>query len=54
MKKLSVIILLTLVPAIFLLSKCDTTSGKPEETSADAMPVATDVSYGGYNKLDCF
>jgi len=49
MKKLSVIILLTLVPAIFLLSKCDTTSGKPEETSADAMPVATDVSYGGYN-----
>lgn len=49
MKKLSVIMLLAFVPAIFLLSKCDTTSGKPEEASAEAIPAATAVSYGGYN-----
>ena len=49
MKKLSVIILLVSFTAIFLLSKCDTTSGKPEQASADAMPVTAAVSYGGYS-----
>jgi hypothetical protein len=49
MKKLSVIMLLAFIPAIFLLSKCDTTSGKPDETSAEATPAAAAVSYGGYN-----
>jgi hypothetical protein len=49
MKKLSVIILLTLLPAIFLLSTCDTTSDKSGETTALATPVDAAASYGGYS-----
>jgi hypothetical protein len=48
MKKLSVIILLILFPAI-LLTKCNTTSNKPENVPADKTPESATVSYGGYD-----
>lgn len=48
MKKVSVIILL-LLPAIFLLSQCNSSSDKSEAVSEDATTVATPVSYGGYH-----
>lgn len=48
MKKVSFIILL-LLPAIFLLSECNSSSDKPELASVDAAPVATPASYGGYS-----
>jgi mono/diheme cytochrome c family protein len=54
MKKLSVIILLTMASAIFLFSKCNTSSGKKDttsmdSTSADATPAAAVDSYGGFS-----
>jgi mono/diheme cytochrome c family protein len=48
MKKIPVILLL-LVPAIFLLSKCNTPANKQEDTSADEKPAVAAASYGGYN-----
>jgi hypothetical protein len=49
MKKLPVIILLILLPATFLLTKCNSSSGKSEEPAVEETPVAEDVSYGGYD-----
>ena len=47
MKKLSVIIVLALIPAVFLLSKCNTQTSAPEVPAKVAAEPNT-VSYGGF------
>lgn len=49
MKKLSVVMLLVLLPAIFLFTKCNSTSEKTEEMPENVKPEPAAVSYGGYN-----
>ena len=47
MKKLSVIIFLALIPAIFLLSKCNTETSSPQ-VPANLSADTNTISYGGY------
>jgi mono/diheme cytochrome c family protein len=48
MRKVSVIILLAMFPATFLLIQCNTNSGETQETSMEETPEAATVSYGGF------